>query len=160
MITQKYQAARSILTACVFVGWAFVGIGALLALVSLNDSGPFSFYLPVGIASAVNGLFMVLVCQVAFAIFDQAESSNASLQVLKMIAVKQDVDLSSLEQATTMPNSPEPSIAAKVEMREDGAMVRQYKGREIVKIDKRYYVDETQFSTLGKAQRAITEGKV
>ena len=58
------------------------------------------------------------------------------------------------------PVSPKPSTASNAETREDGAIVRQYKGREIVKIDNRYFVDETKFSTLGKAQRAISEGKV
>lgn len=164
MITQKYQTARSILTVCVFVGWAFVGIGGFLALTSLDEG---SVFLVSGIASALSGLFLVVVCQVAFAILDQSESSHASLQVLKMIAEKQGVDISGLAEAPAPPqnvvaatSSEEPSIVANVVMREDGAMVREYKGREIVKIDKIYHVGETQFSTLGKAQRAISEGKV
>ncbi|PRZ48318.1 hypothetical protein [Tritonibacter scottomollicae] len=164
MITQQYQTARSILTACVFVGWAFVVIGGVLALISLDEG---SAFLVSGIASALSGLFLVVVCQVAFAIFDQAESSHMTLQVMKLIAEKQGVDLSSMAEVpapsadvTLKPSSEEPSIASNVVMREDGAMVREYKGHEIVKIDKIYYVGETQFPTLGKAQRAISEGKV
>ena len=158
MITQKYQTARSILTACVFVGWAFVGVGALMAIIGLNGDGYFL---------APGGVFLVVVCHVAFAIFDQAESSHATLHVMKLIAEKQGVDLSSMVEVSApsagiaiKPSSEEASIVSNVVMREDGAMVREYKGREIVKIDKIYYVDELQFATLGKAQLAISQGKV
>ncbi|MFY1710507.1 hypothetical protein J3366_03360 [Tritonibacter mobilis] len=164
MITQKYHTARSILTACVFVGWAFIGVGALMAIIGLNGDG---YFLAPGITTAVSGVFLVVVCHVAFAIFDQAESSHATLHVMKLIAEKQGVDLSSMVEVpapsagiTIKPSSEETSIVSNVVMREDGAMVREYKGREIVKIDKIYYVDETQFATLGKAQLAISQGKV
>ena len=139
------------------LGWALVGIGILVAFVSLNQA---AYFLVPSISSALSGLFLVVVCQVAFAILDQADNSSASLQVLKMIAEKQGVDLSSLKYTTTSSGSPKPSTASNAETREDGAIVRQYKGREIVKIENRYFVDETKFSTLGKAQRAISEGKV
>lgn len=155
----KYTAGRSILAFCGFVGWVVVAACVVIAFLSIDGRTLPEFFLSFGLSGAVSGLFLVLICQVATAIFDQSEAQSQSLEVLKLMAEKQGVDLSSLEVSKKEVES-EAVYNPNITTREDGAIVRQYMGREIVNIGKHYYVEEYKFSTLGKAQRAINEKRI
>ncbi|MEI4197321.1 hypothetical protein [Roseovarius sp. E0-M6] len=166
MYEKSYGTARLVLGIVAITGWIIIVIGLIALVSSFAGRGALNWQVMIpGVVMLVSGLVLLATSQVSFAVIDQADISRANLLVLQRLAEAQGVSLQSkgktaagktVTSSTSSPARKEPTLRSDDDDRDH----RGYMGYEIIKRGDRYYVNESEFITLGKAKAAIKNGQV
>lgn len=155
----KYSSARGLISFIGIVGW----VGLIAGTISLffgfsNPSTSGAMLIGAGISTAMFGLVLVAISNVATAVLDTGDNTHQTNELLRAIAANQGVDLSRLE-AKKKSTAPRQAPVQQPANTSNQQRPIEFRGEMIVPRDNRWHWDGQAFLTLGKAKAAIKEVK-
>lgn len=141
----QYNVAKAVLSFFSIVGWILIGLGALIAVYSIVNSG-LSLLMP-SLALAISGVLTIATTQMGLAQIATAENTYAIYDLVK----------------ANLANSPKgtnsfvrDAVSSTTNLKEGVRRIKVYKGREILKTKEGVVVGDEVFGNVIEAEKYIS----